>query len=155
MYKNATQTHLAATVLTVLGLLGPNLPAQTSGWRSVGNSSIDLSLAGLATGPVNRVWYSASGSLFIHTTSGRVFSTTDKETWRAANRRSRRIRHLSRHPARVRRPVAQRPGFELVIYAVGKFAYSSDNGGVSWDNLTRSTANSIVGGVPIWPFLQR
>lgn len=148
MYKKATQTHLAATVLTVLGFWAPNLPAQTSGWRSVGNWAIDRSLAGLATGPVNRVWYSVSGSLFIQTTSGRAFSTTDMETWRAAN--STAPAASTTLAATLPEPGAQLrsgPVSDSVIYAVGKFVYRSENAGVSWDNLTGYQGQSIIGGV--------
>jgi len=42
-------------------------------------------LASPATGPVERVWYSAGGSmLFARTPSGKVFETADFETWAAA-----------------------------------------------------------------------
>ena len=51
-------------------------------WRHIGNSAIDLSLPSLATGPVDRVWYSADGFvLYAHTVSGRTFSTNDFEQW--------------------------------------------------------------------------
>ena len=83
VYHKATATHLVATVLTVLGVAAPNVYAQT-GWRPVGNWVVDRSLAGLATGPVNRVWYSDSGSILIETASRRVFETTDLETWRSS-----------------------------------------------------------------------
>ena len=62
------------------------LSAQTTpDWRRIGNSLIDRSLAGLATGPVDRVWYSADGSqLLVRTPSGRTFATSDFETWHEA-----------------------------------------------------------------------
>src|SRR5579863_1995015 len=93
-------SDFCATVLSAVGVLAqsaaPSVPAPcgaspsagvaatgspSGDWRRVGNSSIDLSLAALAAGPVDRVWYSASGSLLIHTASGRVFETSDSETW--------------------------------------------------------------------------
>ena len=52
-----------------LGLIGLALAASAAGqapdWRRVGNAAIDLDLAGLATGPVNRVWYSAAGDQIL------------------------------------------------------------------------------------------
>src|ERR1700693_139406 len=54
-------------------------------WRKVGNSTMDLSLASPATGPVSRVWFSPDGSrLYALTANGRVFETQDLETWSAS-----------------------------------------------------------------------
>src|ERR1035438_8480897 len=59
-------------------------------WRKVGSSAVELMLAAPATGPVERVWYSADGSLlFARTPSGKVFETADFETW--ADRKSTRL----------------------------------------------------------------
>ena len=79
MFRSATTRILIATVLGTVGGPRPRRPAagRPAEWRHIGNSAIDLSLAGLATGPVDRVWYSGSGSLLIHTASGRVFETAD------------------------------------------------------------------------------
>src|SRR5512135_2591435 len=58
---------------------------QTPDWRRVGNAAMDLDLAGLATGPVDRAWYSPAGDqLLIRTLSGKVFETSDFDTWMAA-----------------------------------------------------------------------
>src|ERR1700733_960918 len=52
------------------------------GWRHIGNSAIQLPLPSLATGAVDRVWYSSEGStLFAKTASGRIFETRDFEQW--------------------------------------------------------------------------
>ena len=40
-------------------------------WRKVGSSSVELMLASPATGPVERVWYSAGGSLLFARTAVR------------------------------------------------------------------------------------
>src|SRR5271156_6385892 len=51
-------------------------------WRHVGNSAMALALPSLATGAVDRVWYSPDGSsLYARTASGRLFETTDFERW--------------------------------------------------------------------------
>ncbi len=43
---------------------------------------MELALPSLATGAVDRVWYSADGSsLYAKTASGRVFETADFEQW--------------------------------------------------------------------------
>src|ERR1035438_4832531 len=65
----------------MLGLAGL-APAQTTNWRRVGNSSVDLLLASPATGPVEKVWFSGSGgTLYARTAGGRVFETSDYEVW--------------------------------------------------------------------------
>ena len=44
-------------------------------WRRIGNSAMDLSLASVATGPVDRVWFSEDGArLFARAADGKVFS---------------------------------------------------------------------------------
>jgi hypothetical protein len=51
----------------------------------VGNAALDLELAGLATGPVERVWYApGSDRLRIRTTSGKILETNDFDRWMAA-----------------------------------------------------------------------
>ncbi len=145
MYRNATATHLAATVLAALGIFAHEAMAQTS-WRPVGNWSIDRSLAGLATGPVNRVWYSDSGSVSIQTASGRVFETANLDTWIASNA------SVPPEPAATPADPPEsgakiRSGTDSVLYAFGKFVYRSENGGASWDNLTGYQGESIIGPV--------
>src|ERR1017187_9690314 len=57
-------------------------PAQSTNWRRVGNSAVDLLLASPATGAVGRVWFSGSGgTLYERASGGRVFETSDYEVW--------------------------------------------------------------------------
>ncbi|MGH9558973.1 MAG: hypothetical protein ACRD30_07000 [Bryobacteraceae bacterium] len=135
---------MAATVLVAGGLSAQAVP---DSWRRVGNSVVDRSLADLATGPVVRVWYTASGSLMTQSVSGRVFQTADFETWQAidaappANQDQFTPIRLPEADAVVK----SRPG-SSTAYAVGKFAWRSDDGGASWDNLTDFQGFSILGG---------
>ena len=56
--------------------------AQSLDWRRVGNAAMDLELAGLATGPVDRVWYSPAGDqLFTRSAEGKLFETNDFDRW--------------------------------------------------------------------------
>jgi uncharacterized protein (TIGR03437 family) len=144
MYKRATVRVLIATVGASLGLF-----AQTSTtWRPIGNTVIDRSLAGLATGPVDRVWYSPDGSqLLIRTPSGRVFATSDFETWHLA---SGNPSAPSSPPISGRLPEADAQTRisgvgSSRVYAFARFVYSSENGGASWDNLTGFRNTSIIG----------
>src|SRR5580658_4636915 len=147
MYKSATVRVLAATVGATLSLYA-QVPPSASPWRQIGNTLIDRSLAGLATGPVDRVWYSSDGSqLLIRTPTGRVFATSDLETWQPAsgappaNPSAPTTGRLPEPQAQTRASGTGSPR----VYAFAKFVYSSENGGASWDNLTASRNISIIG----------
>jgi uncharacterized protein (TIGR03437 family) len=149
MYKTATACVLIATVAAPLSLLAQTTAVQpTTAWRKIGNDLIDLSLAGLATGPVDRVWYSADGSqLMIRTASGKIFATSDFETWEpaASTPPSSSTPPISgRLPEADAQTRAARIGSSR-LYAFGRFVYSSENGGASWDNLTAYRNTSIIG----------
>jgi uncharacterized protein (TIGR03437 family) len=149
VYKSATVRVLTATALVTLGLSAQTALPQAASWRPIGNTLIDRSLAGLASGPVDRVWYSADGSsLLVRTASGRVFETSDFETWQPASAAA---------PGPVTRSgAASLPESGAVtrsaransarLYAFAKFVYKSDNNGASWDNLTSFRNASIIGG---------
>jgi photosystem II stability/assembly factor-like uncharacterized protein len=136
-----------------LGLLGIALAAaaagQTTDWRRVGNAAMDLELAGLATGPANRVWYSPAGDqLLIRTFSGKLFETNDFDRWTAAPAgvpippaSAGQTVSLPENGAQIRNPAAS----SLRVYAFGQFVYRSDNGGKNWENLTAFHGLSIVG----------
>ena len=159
VYKTATLRIAIATVLFWAALLAQTTQAQPvqptaeiqRDWRRVGNAAIDRSLAGLATGPVNRVWYSNSGSLMVQTASGRVLETADFEKWKAVapgtsvavppNPQNALAVRLPENGAMVRAAV----GAPSTNYAFGKFVYRSETGGASWDNLTAFRNISIIG----------
>lgn len=125
----------------------PTVLAQSrTTWRRVGNSAVDRSLAGVATGPVDRVWYAANGALLIHTASNHIFETNDFETWHnsAAAVQAEISRSAATLPEAGARVRSATPG-SAVLYAVGKFVYRSENGGVGWDNLTSFRGFSILG----------
>jgi uncharacterized protein (TIGR03437 family) len=120
-------------------------------WRRLGNSSYDVFLASAATGPVDRVWYSADGArLFIRTASGRFFETSDFETWKAAAglEPPEQDLLLARSLPTLPEPNAQArtaDGFYARLYAFGLQVYRSEDGGRSWDNRTASRGESIIG----------
>ncbi len=146
MYNNATSRILCATVLLTAGASAQEGVSPQVDWRHVGNSAINRSLAGLSTGPVDRVRFSTTGSLLIQTVSGRVFQTVDYETWKPGTAA------VSPDPALPAIPLPE-PGARLrarspsatVLYAVGKYVYRSENEGASWDNLTNFRGSSILG----------
>jgi uncharacterized protein (TIGR03437 family) len=117
-------------------------------WRRVGNAAVELGLAGLATGPVVRVWYAEDGdSLRILTGLGRTFQTADFDTWQALDGpipsvpQDSSARTLPEEGAQVR--LATRDA--LRVYAFGRFVYRSEDGGRHWENLTGRKGTSLIG----------
>ena len=151
-------TGAAAATLVWLLAAGP-IPAQplaqgvtvTPDWRRIGNAAVDVSLTSVATGPVDRVWYSESGDrLLARTQSGNVFVTRDWETWAAAAGESEPL------PAQAPdAPAAVTPeegasvrvarGSPTILYALGRAVHRSDDGGLNWTNLTEYRRQSILG----------
>jgi len=138
--------------LAVLALATPGR-AQTPEWRRVGNAAMELQLAGLATGPVDRVWYSTAGDqLFIRAGSGngsgKLFESNDFDKWSAAPADTvvppvpeGRSISLPEEGAQVRNPAGSSPR----VYAFGRFVYGSDNSGKNWENLTAFHGLSFIG----------
>jgi len=151
MCRRATIRLIAATV--VLAAPGWYAWSQTTGldWRHIGNAAIDLPLPSVATGPVDRVWYSSDGSvLYARTASGRIFQTTSFDRWQIVqdskivppNRENPATPSLPEPTLRAAAQVAGSSRF----YGVGRDAYRSDDGGLSWSNLTAYKEASILGG---------
>jgi uncharacterized protein (TIGR03437 family) len=140
----------AATMLLALAVV-PAVQAQSpaSDWYHVGNSVVDLALAGLASGPVDRVWYSFDGgTLYATAFTGKTFETQDYETWKESPATAPAAADLSTSGTSLPEPGARLKGFNgqrSTMYAFGEFVYQSQNGGASWDNLTAYRAQSIVG----------
>lgn len=127
-------------------------PGQTTGWHRVGGTSVAEGLAGPAGGPVNQVWFSASGDrLLARTDSGRVFETANAD----ASAVAWNLNTTDAPP----RPHASTPG-ELTpeagaqvesaggrMYAAGRSdVFISDDGGLTWASVTSSNGQSILGG---------
>ena len=157
MYKTATSRVQRATAFAAampaavffLATLGLGAQPVEEAWRPIGNTLIDRSLAGFAGGPVDRVWYSADGAqLQIRTASGKVFSTSDFETWQpsaaiAPNPTTRPGAATLPEAGAVTRTARAN---SARLYSFAKFVYKSDNNGASWDNLTAFRNTSILGG---------
>ncbi len=145
----ATVLRRAALWLPLLAGAAASYGQIRTDWRPVGNSAVELGLADLATGPVVRVWYSGNGaSLRIRTGLQRNFETLDFDTWQplAADtvippvpRDTARV--LPEDGAQVR--IVERD--PLKVYAFGRFAYRSDDGGRHWENLTGYKGASLIG----------
>jgi hypothetical protein len=138
--------------LALVGALG--VLAQTPpDWRKVGGSAVDLQLAAPATGPVARVWYAADGSaLYAKTQSGKVFRTSDFETWSEAPNAGDAADDAAALPA-VAAARLPEPGATLLaansgssrIFALGRQLWGSGDGGQTWLSLTAYKAAAVVG----------
>jgi uncharacterized protein (TIGR03437 family) len=126
------------------------VPVAGEDWVRLGNSAIDFSLAGLATGGVERAWYGAGGDgLLIQTSNGKIFETKDFESWKAAASAPPAVPDGSARLAGAALPEAgaktrTATGQSSASYAFGRFVYRSKDGGASWDNLT---AARVPGGL--------
>ena len=118
-------------------------------WRRIGTSAVEMSLASLATGPVERVWYSTDGStLFTRTLSGKTFETKDFEVWKEVvpgvqPGASQEV--ISASKPETAAVVRSQPGNAARLYAAGRDAYRSDDGGQNWRNLTSWRQESVIG----------
>lgn len=119
------------------------------GWRRIGNSAIEQDLPSLATGAVDRVWYSPDGAaLYAKTASGRIFQSNDFEQWRLV-RDARVVPPEQEQPAL---PKVPESSFTVAngatsgrLYGVGRDVYRSDDGGESWVNLTAYKGACLLG----------
>jgi uncharacterized protein (TIGR03437 family) len=115
-------------------------------WRRIGNSVVELALASPASGPAERVWYSTDGAvLFVRTAAGRVFETADFEKWQP----SAAVppdRDASGSALDGRTGIRVSPLNPLRLYAYGGQVFRSDDGGLSWSNVTAFEQRSIIGG---------
>lgn len=155
MYRRATVRRfrswgLGIWVLALLPRLeAQSAPARNIGWRHIGNAAIEMALPGLATGAVDRVWYSPDGArLYAHTASGRIFSTADFDQWRL-------VTDPKISPPSQPDPPAEtipEAAFKLAsgasagrLYGLGENVYRSDDGGASWEDLTAYKGRCILG----------
>jgi uncharacterized protein (TIGR03437 family) len=95
---------------------------------------------------VDTVWFGADGRLFARTHSGRTFETSDFEIWTPSA--------IGTVPQAPQQPqVSRKPelGAQVVaagfgqIFALGKNLFRSDDGGLTWNNLTGYKTDSVIG----------
>lgn len=127
--------------------LGAQTGSAPSGWRHIGNSAVDMRLAGVVTGPVSRIWFSEDGSaLFVLCKNQNIFTTTDFEKW---SQTRLPVPPSATVPAAYSLPephAVLRAAAPARLYAFGGSVWRSDDGGRNWRNLTSYRGLSIVGG---------
>lgn len=145
----ATAAALAATAV-MAAVLPVRAQAQAAPfWSQVAGYTVNLGLAGPATGPVQAVWYAAGGTrLLAQTHSGRVFETTDFQHWQLNS--SEPLPAAAPKPAAGARPEA---GIQVVTSGQRRYSvtqdnvYGTDDIGPDriWVNLTGFNGVSIIG----------
>ena len=156
--KSASRGVLSLAALLVWAPAGLTLldaqivDAQTASpdWRRIGNSALELALPSLATGSVDRVWYSVDGSsLFVRTPAGLIFESQDLEQWRIADSKNVVPPAAANDSVRNGIPESRLKLQTSVdgrhLYGYGNFAYRSEDAGQTWTNLTGYKGNSILG----------
>lgn len=139
---------VGGVTLTLLAASGGAWAQTASDWYHVGNSLENLSLAGLATGAVDRVWYSADGSTLYAREAGKTFETNDFERWSGSGAVAPAAADLATEGTNLPEPAARLRGFNgqrATMYAFGAFVYQSQDGGSNWDNVTGYRGRSIIG----------
>ncbi len=119
-------------------------------WHPIGNAAVELGLADVATGGVDRVWYVDNGlGLRVRTNLGKIYETPDFETWTEVSGDDVAAppaiegfaETLPELDASLRNP----PGAPSPkVYAVGSAVFRSDDSGRHWENLTDYQGRSIL-----------
>ncbi|MBI4891138.1 MAG: hypothetical protein HY821_10980 [Acidobacteria bacterium] len=145
---------MLAGLLAASALLVVPAAAQSAGprlrWRPVGNTSLATGLSSNAGGPVETVWFQSDSSIAARLPGGRVFLTADLESWRRDDG-AQPPAILPDAPAAAVAPErgakvrAGRSGSNIV-YAAGRHAWKSTDGGLNWTNLSLYKGESILGG---------
>ena len=147
-WKKIQRAPVAFAALSLLAVPSFAQRLTQTDWRHIGNSALELGLPGIATGPVDRVWYSEDGStLFVHTRASGTFVTDDFETWKSAaptripDALDAAIERSPEAGIRVRVREAARGR----MYSAGRFVHRSEDNGTNWSNLTSYNGQSILG----------
>ncbi len=96
---------------------------------------------------MERVWFGHDGRILVGLPNGRTYATADMEQWQP---------DAAQPPAVAPTPdgaVAPEPSAHLVaastartiVYAAGRFAWRSEDGGLNWQNLTAYRNQSLLG----------
>ena len=139
MSRTATVLFLAA-----LAAAPSALRAQAFSWRQIGNTSLVAGQTSVAGGPVERVWFDPSGRLMVMAPGGRIFASDGQAGWTEAG-------ELPSPPPAVNSAAAPEAGARVlsadsVRYAGGRHVWRSEDGGLSWKNLTAWAGGSLLGG---------
>lgn len=150
MSQVATGWRLAAVVsLTAAAAWAQSARQSSLDWRRLGQPSVDLRLAGPASGPVNAVWYSPDGgTLFARVSSGKVFATADFENWSVSDAKAPEASSRAAAPARLPEASARAvtaSGDSRRLWSLGKDLFVSEDSGQTWTNISGYGDASVIG----------
>ncbi len=143
------KTRILALALGIASAF-PTWAQTATAWKRVAGTTIDEGLAGLASGPVETVWYTPGGrGLLARTQSGRIFETTDFVHWRlnTAGALSQPPAGAEASPESLPEAGARVQEVSGRLYAAGTSnLYESEDNGRTWVNLTGFNNRSVIGG---------
>ncbi len=113
-------------------------------------------LAAPATGPVDRVWFAADGTLYAEIDrqdrdgrrSRKVYQSSDFESWSPVAQPPEPTPAVFTTVSRLPEPgvkVVSFEGNQSRIYALGRQLFRSQDGGRSWDSLTAYGSQAVIG----------
>ena len=112
-------------------------------WRQIGNTSLVDGQASIAGGPADRVWFGPSGRLHVLLPGGRAYVLNAQDFWTPA---PDAVPPEPAPPAaEAPEPAARLLAAGPVLYAGARHVWRSDDGGVSWRNLTVWAGRSLLG----------
>lgn len=147
LWARSVAWGLLASILSIVPAQPQDLGSVLE-WRRIGTTVFDLGLPAYATGPVSRVWYSASGDrLYARLPNGQTWETQDFENWRLAIEAAPPpvVSAASESSPEEGARIQQAARMAARFYALGRFVHRSDDGGKSWANVTAHRGRSILG----------
>ncbi len=152
---------LFTVVAAAWGQTPADLSVRQLPWQSVGTATLELQLAGPATGPVLDVAFSSDGGqLLALTARSEVWATSDLgRSWTRSGSGPEVLRPFLRpaaaSPAAQRAPsqdpraiLLQHPFDSGQVYALAEDVYRSTDQGRNWVNLTADALGSVIGARP-------
>lgn len=131
-------------LLAALATDAPAAQGQSWPWRRIGNTSLVAGQASTAGGPAERVWFGPSAMLFAQLPDGRVYSLNGAGEWISAE--GARAPEIQAAGSAAPEPDARVISAAAVRYAGGRHVWRSDDGGVSWKNVTAWAGGTLLGG---------
>ncbi len=147
--KRAFKSWQISAVVLLTTLAARSYGQTAPSWVQVAGYTVNLGLAGPASGAIRAAWYarSAAGNrLLVQTESARVFETTDFLHWKLNSSDA-----VPQHPPTLRAHLRPEAGLMIAASAVRRYSvtrenvYSSEDGH-TWVNLTGFNGQSILGG---------
>lgn len=158
VYLPTNISKILRTLVVCLLVASQSLAQQQTGaeaagdplaWTPFGNSLVLAGVAGYASGPVDRVWRTADGEVFIRVDSLGTFRTRDFVQWSPADNiafpEPEAALLQSANPPLDTVRMLVHPLQPTLVFAVGRQLYRSMDGGGSFVGLTRYRGVSLLG----------